>query len=135
MGRVLDNNLYISWNMEGKKERSLAKNAAIQLTAGGSAGKRDRMMIYPGSSQGDDCNNNNDIARLYRGDDDAPPGPDQDSVPAPGDEVPGRSGAVHRGQGLRQEDVPPGHADWRQESGNIDLSHFDIALYSPFTVQ
>ena len=44
---------------------------------------------------------------MYRGDDNAPPGPDQDQVPA-AELQPGRGRAVHRGQGLRQEDVRPG---------------------------
>ena len=46
---------------------------------------------------------------MYRGDDYAPPGPDQNQVPA-SELQPGRGrAAVHRGQGLRQEDVRPGH--------------------------
>ena len=47
------------------------------------------------------------VVRVYRGDDNAPPGPDQDQVPA-AELQPGRGRAVHRGQGLRQEDVCPG---------------------------
>ena len=43
---------------------------------------------------------------MYRGDDHASPGFDQDQVPA-SELQPGR-GSVHGGQGLRQEDVRPG---------------------------
>ena len=47
------------------------------------------------------------VVRMYRGDDNAPSGPDQDKVPA-AELQPGRGRAVHRGEGLRQEDVRPG---------------------------
>ena len=46
------------------------------------------------------------VVRVSRGDDHAPAGPDQDKVPAA--ELQSGGGPVHRGQGLRQEDVCPG---------------------------
>lgn len=46
------------------------------------------------------------VVRMYRGDDNAPPGLDQDQVPAT--ELQPSRGAVHWGQRLRQEDVRPG---------------------------
>ena len=59
------------------------------------------------------------FVRMYRGDDHAPPGPDQDQVPAA--ELESGWGGVHRGQGLRQEDVCPGDNTISRVS-NVKLS-------------
>lgn len=75
--------------MEGG-ERSLVKTAALQLTAGGSAGHYCSLT----------CRTRYIMFRVCGGDADAPAGPDQDPVPAADLGRGGGAGALHRGPDL-----------------------------------